>query len=409
MAQHVLDFVNPMVEVDCETGSECRTKHCGLGHPGAQHLAAEQVGLKLHQEVVGGHSSINMHSTEVLAEVFLHGLHDVHGAEGDSLEGSTAEVFPIRVESHANSDCPRVLAPVGGEEPAEGRHERHAAGVLHRLRQGFDLASILDEPHVVAKPLHCAAGASHRAFQGVVGLGLGTKLETDSGQQAALRRDGLEASVEKHEASSAIGVLGGTHFNAALTKQGSVLVTQGPSDGDAVQTAEARHEAVDLGVGLDGGQAGLIDAQLAADGRVPGAGFEVHEHVTGGVGDVGDVKAAVVATSQVVDQPGLDGSEHASLVIDCLLDLRNIVDQPLHLDCREVGRDWKACFGSEAILATLALAELADCFAGTCVEPHNRLVVGLASHTVPGHSGLTLVCDTNSSNLPRLGTGLLQH
>mmetsp|Transcript_39982 Transcript_39982/g.85629 ORF Transcript_39982/g.85629 Transcript_39982/m.85629 type:complete len:369 (-) Transcript_39982:665-1771(-) len=283
MHQHLLHFFHLLVEVDRQASSEGSTQDSGLGHPGSEHLDSEEVCLKLHQEVVSSHAAIDMHASKFMADILLHGLHDVHGAEGDSLEGSTAEVFPIRVESHANSDCPRVLAPVGGEEPAEGRHERHAAGVLHRLRQGFDLASILDEPHVVAKPLHCAAGASHRAFQGVVGLGLGTKLETDSGQQAALRRDGLEASVEKHEASSAIGVLGGTHFNAALTKQGSVLVTQGASNGDAIKAAETLHGAVNLGVRLDGRQASNVDAELFADALVPLATLDVHEHVSGGV------------------------------------------------------------------------------------------------------------------------------
>mmetsp|Transcript_12720 Transcript_12720/g.28109 ORF Transcript_12720/g.28109 Transcript_12720/m.28109 type:complete len:399 (+) Transcript_12720:640-1836(+) len=311
MHQHLLHFFHLLVEVDRQASSEGSTQDSGLGHPGSEHLDSEEVCLKLHQEVVSSHAAIDMHASKFMADILLHGLHDVDGAESNGLQSCTAEVGLVGVQGHANSDCSGILTPVRSEETRKGRNERDTTGVCDRAGELLDLRGTIDETHVVAEPLHSASSASNRAFQGILGLGVRAELEADSRQQAALGRNGLVASVEQHEASSAVGVLGGADFKAALAQQSSMLIAQSARDGDAIQRAKSLHLPVDLSIGLDDRQTLQGNSQFVANFRIPSALLQIEEHVSGCIGKIGHMETAILATSQIEDQPRFDGSEHA--------------------------------------------------------------------------------------------------
>mmetsp|Transcript_12722 Transcript_12722/g.28116 ORF Transcript_12722/g.28116 Transcript_12722/m.28116 type:complete len:223 (+) Transcript_12722:749-1417(+) len=215
------------------------------------------------------------------------------------------------VEGHANCHGPRILTPVWGEEATEGRHQGHAASVLHRESVLLDLRGFLDDLQVVSEPLNSATSASDTAFEGISGWRVLAELEADGGQKATGRRDSLLASVQQHEASSAVGVLGGADFKAALAQQSSMLIAQSARDGDAIQRAKSLHLPVDLSIGLDDRQTLQGNSQFVANFRIPSALLQIEEHVSGCIGKIGHMETAILATSQIEDQPRFDGSEHA--------------------------------------------------------------------------------------------------
>ena len=67
-------------------------ERCRLYHRSSFHRHAEQVGLKLHQEVVGGGAAVDAHLGQRLARVGVHGFDDVGHLVRDALERGTDDV-----------------------------------------------------------------------------------------------------------------------------------------------------------------------------------------------------------------------------------------------------------------------------------------------------------------------------
>ena len=114
--------------------------------------------------------------------------------------------------------------PVRRAQAREGRHQHHAAGIRHALRQRFDFAAAADSAQSIAQPLHHRATYKHAAFQSELRLGAG--LRCAGGQQAVVRGLECAARVHQHEAAGAVGVFGHAGSKAGLTEERALLVTR---------------------------------------------------------------------------------------------------------------------------------------------------------------------------------------
>src|ERR1039457_5762462 len=91
----------------------------------------------------------------------------------------------VRVTREPANHAPRARLPVRGVESGEGRHEVHAAVVLHLLRKRLDLRTITDEIQIVAQPLLQRAGDGVAALQSIMRRLL-AELICDGGKQSKL-------------------------------------------------------------------------------------------------------------------------------------------------------------------------------------------------------------------------------
>jgi hypothetical protein len=89
---------------------------------------------------------------------------------------------------------------------------------------------------IVAQELNGRTSNGNRAFESVGRLVI-TELVTNRSQEAILGNDSFITSVEQHEASSTISVLGVTDIEAFLTDKGSLLITKTTSDWNTIKRA----------------------------------------------------------------------------------------------------------------------------------------------------------------------------
>ena len=209
--------------------------------------------------------------------------------------------------------------------------------------------------------------------------------------------DGLVADVIQHEAAGAVGVLGHTRGEGTVADEGGGLVAQAAGDGDAVERARADVAvALTVGGGKDGGQADLlaVDAEEIEQAIIVVEGLEVHEHSTGGVGDVGDQTAAGGATVQVVDEPSVNGTEGQAAGLVGLADLGQVPEHPDEGDGRGVGGEGETADTGQLVGTGLSL-EVADEAVGPSIGPGDGIVEGLPGLPVKADGGLPLRGDAD--------------
>ncbi len=129
-----------------------------LGHLGPNDLGAQDVGLKLHQEIVDGGAAVDLEPLQRHAAVGVHGLQHFTRLVADRFQRGAHDVGPVDVAGQADDDAAGVAAPVGGEESAEGRHEIAAAAVVARCRAmasvsaAFSIRPRLSRSHCTVAP-----------------------------------------------------------------------------------------------------------------------------------------------------------------------------------------------------------------------------------------------------------------
>ena len=255
-----------------------------------------------------------------------------------------------------------------------------------------------DHSEVVAQPLHERSGDGDGAFEGVH-RGLIADLVADGGEQSVLAHDLVGACVQQHEVACAIGVLRLTGRQARLTERGGLLVAQDAGDGNTAERTALADIAVHLGGAADLREHGHRDAHVRTDALVPGQGVEIHQQRARGIGGIGVVQTAVDTARHVPQDPGVHVAEAQLAGVGLLLRALDVVEDPLDLGAREVGRERQA--GLRGVLGGVAPAELGDDAVGASVLPDDGVVDGLAGGTLPHQCGLALVGDAHGRDVRR--------
>src|SRR4051794_17817772 len=106
------EFVGVAPEVDGEAGGVGGAQGGGLGHHGAADGDAEDVGLDLHAQVVGGDAAVDLEDVQLDAGVGGHRLGDVAGLVADGFQGGAGQVRVGVVAGQADDGAARVGTPV---------------------------------------------------------------------------------------------------------------------------------------------------------------------------------------------------------------------------------------------------------------------------------------------------------
>jgi hypothetical protein len=121
---------------------------------------------------------------------------------------------------------------------------------------------------------------------------------------------------------------------------------------------------------------------------------EVHQQRAAGVGGVGGVHAAVRSAGQVPQQPRVRRSEQQVAALDRRAAGGLLIEQPLQLEGRRVGRDGQAGERAETIDAAVG-GERVGGGGGAGVLPRDRVGHRAPRPPVPKDDGLAFVRDAD--------------
>src|SRR5476649_444016 len=390
-------LVQAAPETTGQAGQVSGAQRGGLAHLRALDPSAEDVGLELHQEVVGDCATVHTQGFEAFAGVLLHGVQYVAGLVGNRLQGCTNDVINPYATGQAEQRATRIRVPIRRAQAGEGRDQVYAVAVFDLAGEVFGVGCIGDDLQLVTQPLYGGTTVEYRAFQGVGHFAAGAA--SDGGEHAVLGFDGLVAGVHQQEAAGAVSVLGLTRFYAHLAEQGRLLVTGDAADGDT-----AFGTAVDFRRRFDLRQHFARHVENLQHLRIPLQGVDVEEHGARGVGVIGNVG---FAAGKFPDQPAVDGAEQQLAVARTLTAAFDVVEDPLQLGAGEVRVGDQAGGVADVLLVAITLELLADLGAASAL-PNDRVVDRTASDLVPDHGGFTLVGDTDGSDLVMVQAGLCQ-
>jgi hypothetical protein len=187
-----------------------------------------------------------------------------------------------------------------------------------------------------------------------------------------------------------VGVLRIADVVRGLAERRCLLVAEVAGDRGAGQAP--RRITVDVRRRPDVRQHRPRNAERAQLVLVPVQRLEVHQHCPAGVRDVGDVAPAVPAPGDVPDDPRVDVAEHEIPRLGPFPRPLDVVQDPLDLGPREIGRERESRLVSETILAAVA-GQLGDDLLRSRVLPDERVVHGLTGVAVPDDRRLALIGD----------------
>ena len=119
------------------SGSQC----CCLRDGRTDHGYLQDIGLELHQQIVGRSAAIHPQLFENDATIRLHRFQHIIGLIGDAVQSRPGDMRLVGAACHAEQAAPRILIPVRCPQPGKSRHHVDAFGVgyfggqpLHLLR-----------------------------------------------------------------------------------------------------------------------------------------------------------------------------------------------------------------------------------------------------------------------------------
>ena len=138
----------------------------------------------------------------------------------------------------------------------------------------------------------------------------------------------------------------------------------------------------------------------------PRQSLEVHELRSAGVGDIGNMNAAVYATGELPDEVAVDVAEGKFAGFGEFTGAVNVVEYPTDFEATEIGGEGKTSLVAEAVLTSLC-SEICDVRFNACVLPHNGVINCMASLAIPDNGGFALIGDADRSKVFRLQSFLL--
>src|SRR5450432_3841337 len=145
-------------QADAEGGQLGGAQRGRLDHLGAEDLRVQEIGLRLHQQIVGGGAPVDAETIEGAPGVGLHGGDQVDVLQRDRFQRGARDVGAGRPARDSADEPPRLRAPVRRAQTGQRRDDRDAARIGDRPRERLDLGGARDDTEAVAQPLHQRAG-----------------------------------------------------------------------------------------------------------------------------------------------------------------------------------------------------------------------------------------------------------
>ena len=311
-------------------------------------------------------------------------------------------MIPVSPPGQSHQCAPGIHVPVWRTQSGKGGHQIDAPGVGHLGGIIFRIPGFRDKPQLIPHPLDHRTAHKDRALQGVLHTTI--KADGNSGQQAVFTSAQLLSGVHQQKATSPVGVFCFSGVEAALAKEGGLLVSRNACNGHLhpLQIGKSVH----LAGGTHLGQHLHRNVQTAADLLVPAQILNVKEHGAAGVGVVGNMR---FSSGQLPHQPGVHGSEQQLPGSGPLPSPFHMVQNPLELGGGEVGVDEQAGVLLDVVRKGPFRLQLLTQRCGTAALPDDGVVDRAAGGFVPDDGSLPLVGDANGGHLGRGNTGLSQH
>src|SRR5258708_23736786 len=153
-----------------------------------------------------------------MRSIVPHRLHKVERLKGDRFERGSGQMCSSRIKCQAEYGASCSGVPMRGSEAHERRHHVNAVIIWNARRHAVGLGGIGNHAKTVSKPLNGCAGNKDRAFKGKGRASL--YAISRRGEQSVVRDHPLIASIDEHEAASAIGRFDGSRSKTRLTKYG---------------------------------------------------------------------------------------------------------------------------------------------------------------------------------------------
>ena len=83
------------------------------------YAGAEDIGLELHQEVVGDRAAVHAQRLQAGVGVGLHGVQHVTGLEGDGFQRGADDVVAVGATGQAEDGAAGIRIPVRGARPVK--------------------------------------------------------------------------------------------------------------------------------------------------------------------------------------------------------------------------------------------------------------------------------------------------
>ena len=253
-------------------------------------------------------------------------MHNVHGLEGDALQGGTGNVRRRGAAGDAADDPVRILVPVRGAHAGEGWHKVHAAIVRHRSSQGLHLRRGADYAQAVPQPLHHGTAHKDGTFQRI--RDRVPYLPGHRSEQVVLGQDGLGARIHEQEAARSVGILHRARLRAHLAEEGRLLVSGDTRNGHLMRKDGGFGVAIHLRRGLHGRHHGTRNAQHGQEFVVPLQSIDIEQH---GAGSVGDVRHMHRSARKLPHQPAIHRAKTQLPCLGLLTGARHIVQYPFYL------------------------------------------------------------------------------
>src|SRR5947208_2481657 len=271
------------------------------------HRPVKDIGLKLHEQIVLHHASINSEHLKARATVFLHCAEDRERMKRSCLQNCSREMAIVRISRQSGNHAPRIMLPVRSVQPRKCGHKIHTAVVLDGPRKCFDFRARADQAEVVAQPLHQRARDRNAALQCVM-CRLAAKPEGNRREQTTFGLNGPLASVHQEKASSAISILCFTGTKAGLPDKRSLLIAEIACDRYSAKRPFF-HLAINFAARTNLWEHRFRDAEGVQKLLIPGKRLQIHELRAAGVRDVGDVNSAAWASGEMPHKKGVDISK----------------------------------------------------------------------------------------------------
>ena len=192
----------------------------------------QQVGLELHQQVVGGRAAVHAEHRHRFADVLRHRLRQIVDLEGHPLEGGAGQVGGAHSPVEPADEAARFLPPMRRAETGQGGNEYDAGRIGNRRSELFDVRGFLEKAETVAQPLHHRAGDESAPFQRV--RHLVADLPGDGAEQSVPGGDLFRSGIHEQECPGPVGALRFALLEARLPHQRALLISRDPRDGDSV-------------------------------------------------------------------------------------------------------------------------------------------------------------------------------
>ena len=131
------------IHADRQPGQIGGAERGSLGDLRSDHRDAEQVGLKLQQQIIGRSAAIDAQLGDrrhpIYSGVSCHRQQQCAALERDRFQCRARDMRDRAAARQADDRALRRRLPIRRAETGERRHEYHAAGVWHRCRQRFDV------------------------------------------------------------------------------------------------------------------------------------------------------------------------------------------------------------------------------------------------------------------------------